>query len=216
MEQIISDAIAFIRAAFAGDSSGHDYYHSMRVYQTALLIAEREHADAGIVALAALLHDVDDRKLSPQTHAHKDNAVRFLTEHGVSEESIRRICLIIDEVSFSGSDSVRPSTLEGQCVQDADRLDALGAIGIARTFAYGGSHGRAIYDPDDPPMLNMNRAEYKKRVSSSLNHFYEKLFLLKDMMSTDYGRKIAEKRDIYMREFAARFMAEWDGADIDL
>lgn len=216
MEQIISDAIAFIRAAFAGDSSGHDYYHSMRVYQTALLIAEREHADAGIVALAALLHDVDDRKLSPQTHAHKDNAVRFLTEHGVSEESIRRICLIIDEVSFSGSDSVRPSTLEGQCVQDADRLDALGAIGIARTFAYGGSHGRAMYDPDDPPMLNMNRAEYGKRVSSSLNHFYEKLFLLKDMMSTDYGRKIAEKRDIYMREFAARFMAEWDGADIDL
>ena len=216
MEQIISDAIAFIRAAFAGDSSGHDYYHSMRVYQTALLIAKREHADAGIVALAALLHDVDDRKLSPQTHAHKDNAVRFLTEHGVSEESIRRICLIIDEVSFSGSDSVRPSTLEGQCVQDADRLDALGAIGIARTFAYGGSHGRAMYDPDDPPMLNMNRAEYEKSVSSSLNHFYEKLFLLKDMMSTDYGRKIAEKRDIYMREFAARFMAEWDGADIDL
>ena len=216
MEQIISDAIAFIRAAFAGDSSGHDYYHSMRVYQTALLIAKREHADAGIVALAALLHDVDDRKLSPQTHAHKDNAVRFLTEHGVSEESIRRICLIIDEVSFSGSDSVRPSTLEGQCVQDADRLDALGAIGIARTFAYGGSHGRAMYDPDDPPMLNMNRAEYEKRVPSSLNHFYEKLFLLKDMMSTDYGRKIAEKRDIYMREFAARFMAEWDGADIDL
>lgn len=216
MEQIISDAIAFIRAAFAGDSSGHDYYHSMRVYQTALLIAKREHADAGIVALAALLHDVDDRKLSPQTHAHKNNAVRFLTEHGVSEESIRRICLIIDEVSFSGSDSVRPSTLEGQCVQDADRLDALGAIGIARTFAYGGSHGRAMYDPDDPPMLNMNRAGYEKRVSSSLNHFYEKLFLLKDMMSTDYGRKIAEKRDIYMREFAARFMAEWDGADIDL
>lgn len=216
MEQIISDAIAFIRAAFAGDSSGHDYYHSMRVYQTALLIAKREHADAGIVALAALLHDVDDRKLSPQTHAHKDNAVRLLTEHGVSEESIRRICLIIDEVSFSGSDSVRPSTLEGQCVQDADRLDALGAIGIARTFAYGGSHGRAMYDPDDPPMLNMNRAEYEKCVSSSLNHFYEKLFLLKDMMSTDYGRKIAEKRDIYMREFAARFMAEWDGADIDL
>lgn len=216
MEQIISDAIAFIRAAFAGDSSGHDYYHSMRVCQTALLIAKREHADAGIVALAALLHDVDDRKLSPQTHAHKDNAVRFLTEHGVSEESIRRICLIIDEVSFSGSDSVRPSTLEGQCVQDADRLDALGAIGIARTFAYGGSHGRAMYDPDDPPMLNMNRAEYEKRLSSSLNHFYEKLFLLKDMMSTDYGRKIAEKRDIYMREFAARFMAEWDGADIDL
>ena len=158
MEQIISDAIAFIRAAFAGDSSGHDYYHSMRVYQTALLIAKREHADAGIVALAALLHDVDDRKPSPQTHAHKDNAVRFLTEHGVSEENIRRICLIIDEVSFSGSDSVRPSTLEGQCVQDADRLDALGAIGIARTFAYGGSHGRAMYDPDDPPMLNMNRA----------------------------------------------------------
>ena len=216
MEQIISDAIAFIRAAFAGDSSGHDYYHSMRVYQAALLIAKREHADAGIVALAALLHDVDDRKLSPQTHAHKDNAVRFLTEHGVSEESIRRICLIIDEVSFSGSDSVRPSTLEGQCVQDADRLDALGAIGIARTFAYGGSHGRAMYDPDDPPMLNMNRAEYVKRGSSSLNHFYEMLFLLKDMMSTDYGRKIAEKRDIYMREFAARFMAEWDGADIDL
>ena len=154
MEQIISEAIAFIRAAFAGDSSGHDYYHSMRVYQTALLIANREHADAGIVALAALLHDVDDRKLSPQTHTHKDNAVRFLTERWRFRRAYSRICLIIDEVSFSGSDSVRPSTLEGQCVQDADRLDALGAIGMAaRTFAYGGSHGRAMYDPDDPPML---------------------------------------------------------------
>ena len=213
MEQLVQNATKFIKEVFQNDFSGHDFFHSMRVYRTAMKIAEAEHADMEIVALAALLHDVDDRKLSPATAEKKENAARFMRSQAVPEAEIRQVCQIIDEVSFKGTDSVRPSTPEGKCVQDADRLDALGAIGIARTFAYGGSHNRAIYDPELPPRTAMNQAQYYSSKSTSLNHFYEKLFLLEDMMNTETGKAIARKRTQCMQEFVDEFLSEWDGLD---
>ena len=213
MEQLVQNAAEFIKEIFQNDFSGHDFFHSMRVYRTAINIAEAEHADLEVVALAALLHDVDDRKLSPATAEKKENATRFMRSQNVPESEIRQVCQIIDEVSFKGTDSVRPSTPEGKCVQDADRLDALGAIGIARTFAYGGSHNRAIYDPELPPQTAMNQAQYYSSKSTSLNHFYEKLFLLEDMMNTEAGKAIAQKRTQYMQEFVDEFLREWDGLD---
>ena len=213
MEQLVQNAAKFIKEIFQNDFSGHDFFHSMRVYRTAMKIAEAEHADMQVVALAALLHDVDDRKLSPMTAEKKENAARFMRSQNVPESEIRQVCQIIDEVSFKGTDSVRPSTPEGKCVQDADRLDALGAIGIARTFAYGGSHNRTIYDPELPPRTAMNQAQYYSSKSTSLNHFYEKLFLLEGMMNTETGKAIARKRTQYMQQFVDEFLNEWDGLD---
>ena len=209
---MVNNALEYIKEIFLGDSSGHDYYHTVRVYKIATEIAKQEYADVNIVQLAALLHDVDDKKLSPETHATKKNAVDFMTVNGVDADIINMVCKIIDEVSFAGTDSVVPSTIEGKCVQDADRLDAIGAIGIARTFAYGGSRGRKIYDPDIKPRIGMSKEEYEKNMNStSINHFYEKLLLLKDMMNTTAGKKMAEHRQAVMQEFLNEFLAEWKG-----
>ena len=208
---IIDDVLRFVENVFKGESCGHDYFHTLRVYNTATKIAKQENADLRVVQLAALLHDVDDIKLSPETHEEKKIAVTFLKGHGVTEEEIKTICTIIDEVSFKGTDSVVPTTVEGKCVQDADRLDAIGAIGVARAFAYGGNHKRVMHDPDEMPALNMNADEYRKHVSTTINHFYEKLFLLKEMMNTATAREIAERREEYMKSFVTQFLAEWDG-----
>jgi len=199
---LIQHALEYVRTLFQNDFGGHDFYHTWRVYQLATKIAEQENADLEIVQLAALLHDVDDRKLSPKTHETKANAVCFMREQGIGQETVRAVCDIIASVSFSENRDTVPQTLEGKCVQDADRLDALGAIGIARTFAYGGSHKRPIYDPNIQP---------GSVLSTSVNHFHEKLFLLCDMMQTRSGQAIAEHRDAYIRAFYAEFMAEWDG-----
>ena len=209
---MVDNALEYIKEIFSCDSSGHDYYHTIRVYKLATEIAKQENADVNIVQLAALLHDVDDIKLSPETHTTNKNAVDFMTANGVNTDMIDIVCKIIDEVSFAGTDSVVPSTIEGKCVQDADRLDAIGAIGIARTFAYGGSRGRKIYDPDIKPRIGMSKEEYQKNMNStSINHFYEKLLLLKDMMNTTAGKKLAEHRQAVMQEFLNEFMAEWKG-----
>ena len=208
---IINDAIEFVRNTFNDDYSGHDYFHTLRVYKMAARIAEQENANLIIVQLAALLHDVDDIKLSPETYANKDKAVGFLRKHGISEEMIKTICNIIGEVSFRGTDSITPETIEGKCVQDADRLDAIGAIGIARTFAYGGSHNRIIHDPEIKPTVNMNADKYQNHISTSINHFYEKLFRLKDLMNTETAKKIAEQRENYMKNYISEFLDEWDG-----
>lgn len=208
---LISATIEYVKEVFATDFSGHDFFHTMRVFQTATKIAMEEKADLQIVQLAALLHDVDDRKLSPETCENKDRAVAYMRSKGLSEDTITRVKDIIGEVSFAGTDSVVPKTLEGKCVQDADRLDALGAMGIARAFAYGGNHNRAMYDPEIPPALNMGKEEYQNHVSTTVNHFYEKLFLLKDMMNTGCAKRIAGHREQYMREYIDEFLAEWDG-----
>ncbi len=212
VDHIIENAIEYVKEIFSGDSSGHDYFHTIRVYRLATEIAKQENADVTIVQLAALLHDVDDVKISPETHDGKKNAVRFMRTNGVEEEVIRAVCKMIDEVAFVGTDSVAPSTIEGKCVQDADRVDAIGAIGIARAFAYGGSKGRKIYDPDVAPKMGMSKEEYRKNQNApSINHFYEKLLLLKDMMNTDAAKKIAAHRHAVMEDFLQEFMAEWEG-----
>ncbi|MDE7193327.1 MAG: HD domain-containing protein [Oscillospiraceae bacterium] len=208
---IINDALEFVRNTFNDDYSGHDYFHTLRVYKMSTRIAEQENANLIIVQLAALLHDVDDIKLSPETHVNKGRAVDFLRKHGVSEAMIKTICNIIGEVSFKGTDSVTPETIEGRCVQDADRLDAIGAIGIARAFAYGGNHNRIIHDPEIKPDVNMDADKYQSHISTTINHFYEKLFQLKDLMNTDTAKKISEQRDDYMRTYISEFLDEWDG-----
>ena len=210
-KMIINDTFEFVRNTFQDDYSGHDYFHALRVYKMATRLAEEENANVTIVQLAALLHDVDDIKLSPETYANKDRAVGFLREHGVSEAAIKTICNIIGEVSFKGTDSTTPETIEGKCVQDADRLDAMGAIGIARAFAYGGNHNRMMYDPEIKPTVNMNADEYHSHISTTVNHFYEKLFRLKNLMNTDTAKRIAEQRENYMKRYISEFLDEWDG-----
>ena len=211
MELLIKKTIGFVKDFFKNEYSGHDFYHTLRVYNTAIEIAKEEQANIRTVSLAALLHDVDDVKLSPSTSLNKDNARKFLIENNIDYKEIDLICKIIDEISYKGTDSVKPSTLEGCIVQDADRLDALGAIGIARAFAYGGNHNRIMYDPEILPELNMSEYEYRNHVSTTINHFYEKLFNLKSLMNTRKAYEIAENREQYMQEFINKFINEWEG-----
>lgn len=208
-ESVLREAEILAERTFEGDSSGHDMDHTLRVARMAMRLAEEEGADPFRTRLAALLHDVDDRKLSPETADCLSKAAAFLKEHRIPDAE--SILAAIREVSFAGSDSVRPSSIEGCCVQDADRLDAMGAIGIARAFAYGGSRGRKMYDPEILPRLNMDGETYRQHVSTTLNHFYEKLFLLKDRMTTASGRRIAQERDRVLRGFVDEFLDEWKG-----
>ena len=208
-KEIIARAAEYVKEKFENEYSGHDWFHTLRVFKTATRIAEAEGADLVTVQLAALLHDVDDRKLSPETYEDKANAREFLSENNVDAGKIEGICRIIGEISFA--ENCVPSTLEGKCVQDADRLDAIGAIGIARAFAYGGNHNRLMYHPDVKPNLNMSKEEYVNSKSTTVNHFYEKLFKLTDMMNTDTAKAIAKERDAYMRDFIAKFLDEWEG-----
>ena len=208
---ILDLALDFARESFKNDFSGHDFAHTYRVFQLAGTLAQAENADLLTVQLAAALHDVDDPKLFGGTFGQHARAERFLRENGIGEEEIGRICTIISEISFKGTETRTPSTLEGKVVQDADRLDAIGAIGIGRAFAFGGSRGRAMYDPENPPKLGMNAEEYAKNQGSTINHFYEKLLLLREMMNTPSARKLAEDRHRFMEAFLDEFFAEWEG-----
>ncbi len=208
---IIGRALDFARETFAGDASGHDFWHTWRVWRLALHLAEAECADTETVQLAAILHDVDDAKLSPDTAAEKLRARRFLEGEGVPEETVRRILHIIGQVSYKGADTEKPDSPEGICVQDADRLDAIGAIGIARTFAFGGSRGRAIWDPEEAPRTNLDEHSYRTGGGCTVNHFYEKLLLLRDLMNTRTARRLADERHRVMETFLDEFYAEWRG-----
>lgn len=208
--ELIERAQDFVRRRFENEYSGHDYFHTLRVFKMATRIAESEGADVETVQLAALLHDVDDRKISPETYEGQANARGFLLSVGIDGEPANLICGIIREISFGRNDAA-PSTLEGRCVQDADRLDAIGAIGIARAFAYGGNRNRHMYHPDIPPKPDMTKEEYAKSESTTINHFYEKLFKLTALMNTQTAIQIAREREAYMHGFVAEFMDEWDG-----
>lgn len=200
--------VSEIKKIFRNDSSGHDVWHSLRVYNVALQIAETEHCNERVVAIAALLHDVDDLKLFKNDNYQNARRIMFLA--GIEDSVVQQVIEIIEQVSFKGNESVIPDTIEGQIVQDADRLDALGAIGIARAFAYGGAKGRDMYDPNILPLSDLNQEEYLNNKGTTINHFYEKLFLLKNMMNTDRAKKIAEKRDQFMHEYLAKFLDEWE------
>lgn len=208
--ELLERAIASIKVLFENDFSGHDFYHSLRVYQSATRIAEIEHANLFLVQLAALLHDTDDAKLF-QTSNQLSHAVSFMEQNKIPQETADAVCQIIREVSFKGKESVKPSSLEGMIVQDADRLDAIGAIGIARTFAYGGSRNRAIYNPEEKPLLEMTQEQYVNHKGTSIHHFYEKLLKLKEQMNTPTARKMAEERHKFMEIFLEQFYNEWDG-----
>ena len=200
----------FVKSVLEGDSSGHDWWHIFRVKNLALRIAQAEGADLFLVEISALLHDVDDWKLTAN-ESGGEKTKNWLKSCGMDEQIVERICVIIDGVSFKGA-GVNTSTNDIECkvLQDADRLDAIGAIGIARTFAYGGSRGRGIYDPTVLPEMHSDFENYKKSNSPTLNHFYEKLLLLKDLMQTTMGKNLAQDRHEFMVRYLDQFYAEWN------
>ena len=212
-QDLINKTILFVREKLANAEGGHDWFHIQRVYKNALLIANGETCDEIVVKLGALLHDIADSKFHAGDETVGPKVAReFLEGEGVSEEIISHVIQILDNISFKGGKTEKAfSSIELDIVQDADRLDAIGAIGIARAFNYGGFKNRAMYDPKIAPKMNMSKEEYKNSEAPTINHFYEKLLLLKDKMNTETGKQIAEQRHNYMQEFLAQFYAEWDG-----
>lgn len=210
-EAIIEKAQAYIAGLFAGDSTGHDEQHSLRVWRNALLIADEAGGDRFVIQLAALLHDADDAKLFPESAGGLLHARAFLQECGVPQDTAEHVCACIRTVGFKGGHNAPPATLEAEIVQDADRLDAIGAIGIARTFAYGGAKHRAIYTPGEEPQHYSSSEAYASSTGSSISHFYEKLLLLRGLMHTPAARRIADQRHAYMEAFLTQFLAEWHG-----
>ena len=217
MEQneLVIKTAAYIKEKFTGEESGHDWWHIYRVWQNALYLAQHEPVDLHLVQLAALLHDIADWKFNDGDEKAGEVAARiWLESQGASEAIIHKVCTIINEVTFKGAGVATPvSSLEGKVVQDADRLDAIGAMGIARAFAYGGFKNREMYNPEEPPLLHENFESYKKNNSHTINHFYEKLLLLKDRMQTPTGRKLAAERHTFMLSFLDQFYKEWQIAE---
>ncbi|KFN12479.1 HD domain-containing protein [Bacillus pseudomycoides] len=209
-QEKIQKTVAFVRNILETDASGHDWYHIERVHKLAISLSEKEGGDRFVIEMAALLHDVADEKLNESEEAGMKKVSDWLEGLNVTEEENEHILHIIMNMSYKGGHGGKVSTLEGKIVQDADRLDALGAIGIARTFAYGGAKGRLLYDPNIPPREEMIKEEYRKNDDPSLNHFYEKLLKLKDLMNTDAAKREAEIRHRYMEEFIEQFMKEWN------
>ena len=208
---LIEKTKEFVKEKCYGEGSGHDWYHIYRVHNTAKFIAEKEGGDLFIIEMTALLHDIDDWKFSSNNTTDTTTTENFLKSSGVTEEDLIKIIKIIKTMSFKGGvvDSSQ-DTIEGKVVQDADRLDAIGAIGIARTFAYGGSKNRVIYDPNIKPINFNSLDEVKSSDNHTINHFYEKLLKLKDRMNTKSAKEIAIARHKYMEEFLNEFYYEWN------
>jgi uncharacterized protein len=212
---LIDNTILFVKQQLENAEGGHDWFHIERVYKNALLIAEGEDCDLIVVKLGALLHDIADSKFhgGDETVGPK-TARNFLESQNVKEDIILHVITIIENISFKGGNFEKKfNSKELEIVQDADRLDAIGAIGIARTFNYGGFKNRPLYNPNIQPNMSMNKEEYKNSESPTLNHFYEKLLLLKDKMNTETGKEIAQKRHDFMVTFLSQFYAEWDGQE---
>jgi uncharacterized protein len=209
-QSILEAAERFARLELEKDSSGHDWWHIYRVTQTAKTIAAEEGADSFVCELAALLHDIPDEKLTGNEQAGLVKVEEWLKEHQVDEDARVHVMDIISSMSFKGGGKPPMRTLEGMVVQDADRLDAIGAVGIARVFAYSGAKNQLIHDPDLPPRENMTAQEYRQGKSTAINHFYEKLFKLKAMMNTTYAKKLAGERHDFMEQFIQRFHSEWE------
>jgi uncharacterized protein len=202
-----------VKTELKAAESGHDWWHTYRVWNTAIQIAKNEDVDSFIVALGSLLHDIGDSKFHGGDELiGPEKARKFLHSLNVDEDVIEQIEQIILNISFrSGKSQKDFYSPEMKVIQDADRLDAMGAIGIARTFNYGGYKGRSIYNPDIKPNINLTKEEYKKSTAPSLNHFYEKLLLLKDLMNTQTGKKMAEERHNFMLIYLEQFFKEWEG-----
>jgi len=219
-KDIIQKTVEYIKQEFSNDSSGHDWWHIYRVWRTAITICEHdaERADSLIVQLAALLHDLDDWKFNNSGESGDETPLRtkaWLDSFSLDPSITDAVCRIIQQISFKGAGvENKMDSLEGFIVQDADRLDAIGAIGIARAFAYGGYKNRQLYDPETPPQLHATFEQYKNSNSATINHFYEKLLLLKDMMNTAAAKRIAEERHKVMVQYLDQFMNEWEGKDV--
>ena len=210
---LINKTILFVKQKLENAEGGHDWFHIERVYKNALQIADGEVCDEIVVKLGALLHDIADSKFhdGDETIGPKI-AGEFLESENVDQTTIQHVIKIIENISFKGGNTEKTfSSIELDIVQDADRLDAIGAIGIARTFNYGGFKNRPLYNPNIAPNLHLSKEEYKNSQAPTINHFYEKLLLLKDKMNTETGKQIAQERHRFMITFLSQFYAEWDG-----
>jgi uncharacterized protein len=211
MNELIEKVAQFIKDKFEENEGSHDWHHIERVWKLSKIIQEKEGGDLLVIELAALLHDVSDHKYNGGNwNAGSELTREILFKLDASLEVTSRVVAVVSQVSFKGA-KVSDSTdsIEAQIVQDADRLDAIGAIGIARAFAYGGSKNRPLYVPDVAPVLHQTADEYKNSVSHTVNHFYEKLFLLKDRMHTQTAKNLARERHFFMEEFLSQFYSEW-------
>ncbi len=211
-EKIIRHTADFIKKKFDGEGTGHDWYHIERVWKMARMMARKEKADTFIVELGALLHDIADWKFHDDENAGGEAAEQWLKKQAADSQTIEKVKYIVQNVSYKGgSNKQRMATLEGMIVQDADRMDALGAIGIARAFAYGGYKQRPIYDPRVKPKIYRSIKELKnsKRIHTTINHFYEKILLLKDQMNTATGKKLAKQRHLVVKNYLKEFYKEW-------
>jgi uncharacterized protein len=211
MNQIIDNTKEFVRNILENDASGHDWWHIVRVHNIARVLAEREKANLFIVEMAALLHDIADEKLNETEEAGLKKVENWLDRCVLRKPDKEHILTIIQNMSFKGGNQARLESVEGMVVQDADRLDAIGAIGIARTFAYAGVKGDLLYDPNIPVRQKMTKEEYRRGKSTAINHFYEKLLKLKDLLNTPSAKYMAEQRHSMMEDYLNQFMKEWNG-----
>lgn len=210
-QQWIREAERFAQAELEWDQTGHDWWHIQRVVQMAKRLARAEQADEFICTIAALLHDVADEKLNTSKQAGLDKVNDWLFQHGFSEADQEHIVKIISTMSYNAGRNPPMGTLEGQVVQDADRLDAIGAIAIARTFLYAGVKGHPIYDPRIAPRQEMTTEQYRQEKSTGINHFHEKLLKLNSLINTESAKRIAAERHAYMEQYIERFYREWSG-----
>ena len=211
--KILQETKRFVQQTLLHAEGGHDWFHIERVWKNAETIAKGEQCDQEVVALAALLHDIADWKFNDgDESAGPRQAATWLNKNGVDPGLVDEVCEIISTLPYRGAGVATPMrTIEGKIVQDADRLDAIGAVGIARTFAYGGNKNRLMYHPEEAPVMHESFEHYKNNKGHTINHFHEKLLLLKDRMNTESAKKLAEQRHLFMKNYLDRFHKEWDG-----